>query len=57
MSNAVKHVMLRVIKRRLEDKESLERIFKDFPRLSSADRQELRDELGIDQEHPENDIE
>ncbi len=57
MSNAVKHVMLRVIKRRLEDKESLERIFKDFPRLSSADRQELRDELGIDQEHLENYVE
>lgn len=57
MSNAVKHVMLRVIKRRLEDKESLERIFKDFPRLSSTDRQELQNELGIDQEHPENYVE
>ena len=39
MSNAVKNVMLRVISKRLEGKESLEEIFADYPRLSDADRQ------------------
>lgn len=49
MSNAVKNVMLRVISKRLEGKESLEEIFADYPRLSDADRQEIQDELGGEQ--------
>lgn len=46
MSNAVKSVMLRVISKRLEKKESLEEIFADYPRLSDTDKQELQNELG-----------
>lgn len=48
MSNAVKSVMLRVISKRLEKKESLEEIFADYPRLSDADKVELQQELGGD---------
>lgn len=46
MGNAVKNVMLRVISKRLEEKESLEEIFADYPRLSETDKQELQSELG-----------
>lgn len=45
MSNAVKNVMLRVISKRLAASESIEEIFADYPRLSDADRKELRKEL------------
>ena len=54
MSNAVKNVMLRVISKRLEGKESLEEIFADYPRLSDADRQEIQDELGVDRQQNKN---
>lgn len=50
MSNAVKNVMLRVISKRLEGKESLEEIFANYPRLSDADKEELQKELGGDPE-------
>ena len=46
MSNAVKNVMLRVISKRLEKKESLEEILEDYPRLSDDDKEELQKELG-----------
>lgn len=45
MSSAIKNVMLRVISKRLEKKESLEEIFADYPRLSETDKQELQGEL------------
>lgn len=54
MSNAVKNVMLRVISKRMEKKESLEEIFADFPRLSDVDKEELQKELGGDQEEQVN---
>ncbi len=49
MSNAVKNVMLRVIGKRLEKKESLEEILEDYPRLSDDDKEELQKELGCKQ--------
>lgn len=47
MSNAVKNVMLRVIGKRLEKKESLEEILEDYPRLSDDDKEELQKNLDV----------
>lgn len=57
MSNAVKNVMLRVISKRLEGKESLEEIFADYPRLSDDDKEELQKELGYEQKDQVHDTE
>ncbi len=57
MSNAVKNVMLRVISKRLEKKESLEEILEDYPRLSDDDKEELQKELGYEQKDQVHDTE
>ena len=57
MSNAVKNVMLRVISKRLEKKESLEEILEDYTMLSDDDKVELQKELGYEQKDQVHDTE
>ncbi len=57
MSSAVKSVMIQLISKRLKKKESLEEIFADYPRLSDADKEELKQELGVNQKEQGHDVE
>lgn len=43
MSNAAKNIMVRVIKRRMSDGEKLEDILVSYPRLTDAEKEELRE--------------
>lgn len=45
MSNSAKNLMLRVIKRRMENGESFEEIIADYPRLTEEEKKELEDAL------------
>lgn len=42
MSKAAKCIMVRVIKRRMEEGEKLEDILVSYPRLTEAEKEELR---------------
>lgn len=42
MSNAAKNIMLRVIRRRMEEGEELEDILASYPKLTDAEKEELR---------------
>lgn len=50
MSNALKNIMLRVISKRLVN-EGIEEIFSDYPRLTDADKKEIREALLISAEN------
>lgn len=43
MSNAAKNIMLRVIRRRMEEGEELEDILAGYPNLTDAEKEELRE--------------
>ena len=45
MSKAVKNIMIRVIKNRMENGETLEEIFTSYPRLSGKEKEELREAI------------
>lgn len=45
LSNAVKNIMIRVIKKRIEEGEELEDILIGYPKLSQEEKQELRKSL------------
>ncbi len=45
LSNAVKNIMIRVIKKRVTAGEELEDILSGYPKLSEEEKQELREEL------------
>ncbi len=45
LSNAVKNIMIRVIKKRMAVGEELEDILSGYPKLSEEEKQELREEL------------
>lgn len=42
MSNAAKSIFIRVIKRRMAAGESLDDILDDYPKLTGAEKEELR---------------
>lgn len=42
MSNAAKNIMLRVIRRRMAEGEELEDILVGYPKLTDAEKEELR---------------
>lgn len=42
MSNAAKNIMLRVIRRRMVEGEELEDILDGYPKLTDAEKEELR---------------
>ena len=42
MSNAAKNIMLRVIRRRMAEGEELEDILAGYPKLTDAEKEELR---------------
>nr|DAN06756.1 MAG TPA: Protein of unknown function (DUF433) [Caudoviricetes sp.] len=42
MSNAAKNIMLRVIRRRMAEGEELEDILASYPKLTDAEKEELR---------------
>ena len=42
MSNAAKNIMLRVIRRRMAEGEELEDILASYPKLTEAEKEELR---------------
>lgn len=43
MSNAAKNIMLRVIRRRMAEGEELEDILASYPKLTDAEKEELRE--------------
>ncbi len=43
MSNAAKNIMLRVIRRRMTEGEELEDILDGYPKLTDAEKEELRE--------------
>lgn len=43
MSNAAKNIMLRVIRRRMTEGEELEDILASYPKLTDAEKEELRE--------------
>lgn len=43
MSNAAKNIMLRVIRRRMAEGEELEDILAGYPKLTDAEKEELRE--------------
>lgn len=45
MSNAAKHIFLRVIKRRMAAGESLDYILASYPKLTEEEKEELREAL------------
>lgn len=45
MSKSTKKIMIRVIKNRMAEGESLEKILESYPRLTDEEKQELREEL------------
>lgn len=45
MSNAKKNIFIRVIKKRMDEGESLEDILLRYPKLSESDKMELRNEF------------
>lgn len=42
MSNSAKNIMLRVIRRRMAEGEELEDILASYPKLTDAEKEELR---------------
>lgn len=42
MSNAARNIMVRVIKRRMEDGETLNDILDSYPKLTKAEKEELK---------------
>lgn len=42
MSNAAKNIMVRVVKRKLEEGEDLEEIIAGYPKLTDEEKEELR---------------
>ena len=47
MTKLKKNLMLRVIKKRLDNGENIEDIFADYPKLTDTEKSELKDALGI----------
>lgn len=45
MSNAAKNIMLRVIRRRMAEGEELEDILASYPKLTDAEKEELREAI------------
>lgn len=45
MSNAAKNIMVRVIKRRMADGEKLEDVLESYPKLTAAEKKELKKEV------------
>lgn len=45
MSNAAKKIMVRVIKRRMADGEKLEDVLESYPKLTEAEKKELKKEV------------
>lgn len=45
MSNAAKNIMLRVIRRRMAEGEELEDILVGYPKLTDAEKEELREAI------------
>lgn len=45
MSNAAKNIMLRVIRRRMAEGEELEDILAVYPKLTDAEKEELREAI------------
>lgn len=43
MSGAVRKIMIRVLKKRMQEGESLEEILSGYPKLSEKEKQELRE--------------
>lgn len=43
MSNAAKNLMVRVIKRRMEDGEELDDILNGYPKLTKKEKEELKE--------------
>ncbi len=43
MSNSAKNIMLRVIRRRMAEGEELEDILASYPKLTDAEKEELRE--------------
>lgn len=46
MSKVVKNIMLRVIRRRMAEGESVKDILADYPRLTEDEKNELKEVLG-----------
>lgn len=46
MSKAVKNIMVRVIKKRMADGETFDEIIADYPKLTEAEVEELREAVG-----------
>lgn len=46
MSKVVKNIMLRVIRRRMVEGESVEDILADYPKLTEDEKSELKEALG-----------
>ena len=57
ISTTVKSIMLRVIEKRLLAGERFEEIIRSYPRLSDADKEELKQELGVNQKEQGHDVE
>lgn len=45
MSKVVKNIMLRVIRKRMAEGETVEEILSDYPRLTDEEKQELTEAL------------
>ena len=45
MSKVVKNIMLRVIRKRIAEGETVEEILSDYPRLTDEEKQELTEAL------------
>lgn len=45
MSKAVKNIMIRVIKSRMKAGEAIEDILADYPKLTEAEKEELREAI------------
>ena len=45
MSNSAKNIMLRVIRRRMAEGEELEDILVGYPKLTDAEKEELREAI------------
>lgn len=46
MSKVVKNIMLRVIRKRMAEGETVEEILSDYPRLTEDEKNELKEVLG-----------
>ena len=53
MSNAIKNIMLRVIRKRMV-KEEIEEIYSDYPRFTDEDKKEIREALIISAKNTKN---